>query len=322
MGDGPPLVIASEMQWSHLGYTLGVREARRTRSGKGLGHGLTIARYDARGTGLSDRSAVDFSWEARHADLQAVVDALRLDRFALFGHRHGCLIAIPYAAEYPERVTHLVLVTPYARGAEHGTLSDAVGVTPRADMSQSQWEGYTEVVSQLVTGYSSPNLAARIAACYRESMTPKSFMAFQSFRESVDITPYLERITVPTLIIHRRFRNMPPLELEVAARIPNARLLTVEATGPINEPWRDEETEAVEAFLGVGGEPPAPEVSLTPREKEILKLVAKGRSNRQIAEDLVLSERTVARHIANMYEKLGIHGRAAITAFALTHRLI
>jgi DNA-binding CsgD family transcriptional regulator len=173
-----------------------------------------------------------------------------------------------------------------------------------------------------VTGYSSPTLAARIAGAYRDSMTPPSFMAFQAFRESADVSPLLERITVPTLVIQRRFRDFPPLEVEVAARIPSARLVTIEASGPLREPWRDEETEAVEEFLGIEHEGPAPEVALTAREKEILKLLAKGRSNRQIAEDLVLSERTVARHIANIYEKLGIHGRAAVTAFALQHRLI
>ena len=55
--------------------------------------------------------------------------------------------------------------------------------------------------------------------------------------------------------------------------------------------------------------------SLTPREAEVLALVVAGQSNRKIAEGLVLSERTVARHIANIYEKAGVHGRAEITAY-------
>jgi pimeloyl-ACP methyl ester carboxylesterase/DNA-binding CsgD family transcriptional regulator len=322
MGDGPPLVVTSEIQWSHLGYTLGLREAHRSRSGKGVGRGLRIVRYDARGSGLSDREPLDFSWEARRADLEAVVDALGLDRFALLGHRNGCLTAIPYAAEFPERVSHLVLVCPYVRGWEHPTLSNVAGVTPLHGMSKSQWEHYTEAVAQLVTGYSSPQLAQVIACAYRDSMTPEAFLAFLAYRGSIDLGPYLERITVPTLVIQRRFADSPPLELEVAERIAQARLVSIDAPGPIRERWRDEETEAVEEFLGVHHERPRTESALTPREVEVLTLIARGYSNRQIAEDLVLSERTVARHVANIYQRLNIHGRAGVTAFALRHRLI
>jgi predicted ATPase/DNA-binding CsgD family transcriptional regulator len=63
---------------------------------------------------------------------------------------------------------------------------------------------------------------------------------------------------------------------------------------------------------------------LTPREREVAALIARGFTNSQIAEQLVLSVRTVERHIENIYEKLGAHGkaaRAAVTAFALRRRL-
>ena len=62
--------------------------------------------------------------------------------------------------------------------------------------------------------------------------------------------------------------------------------------------------------------------SLTPREVEVLALLVAGQSNREIAEALVLSERTVARHIANVYQKTAVHGRAQITAYALRHNLV
>jgi non-specific serine/threonine protein kinase len=63
---------------------------------------------------------------------------------------------------------------------------------------------------------------------------------------------------------------------------------------------------------------------LTPREREVVALIARGLTNSQIAEELVLSVRTVERHIENIYDKIGAHGRAAraaVTAFALRHRL-
>ena len=56
---------------------------------------------------------------------------------------------------------------------------------------------------------------------------------------------------------------------------------------------------------------------LTEREAEVLRLVAAGKTNRQIAAELVLSEKTVARHLSNIFDKLGVSSRAAATAFAL-----
>ncbi|HET9736971.1 MAG TPA: helix-turn-helix transcriptional regulator, partial [Solirubrobacteraceae bacterium] len=61
---------------------------------------------------------------------------------------------------------------------------------------------------------------------------------------------------------------------------------------------------------------------LTPRELEVLRLVAEGRTNRAIADELVLSERTVERHVTNTFAKLGVSTRAAATAYAYEHRLL
>lgn len=61
--------------------------------------------------------------------------------------------------------------------------------------------------------------------------------------------------------------------------------------------------------------------ALSPREAEVLGLLARGASNRDIAQALFLSPRTVQRHVANVYLKIGAHNRAEATAYALTHRL-
>lgn len=61
---------------------------------------------------------------------------------------------------------------------------------------------------------------------------------------------------------------------------------------------------------------------LTPREVEVLRLVATGASNREIADRLVISDKTVARHVSNMFTKLGVSSRAAATAYAYEHDLV
>jgi DNA-binding NarL/FixJ family response regulator len=55
---------------------------------------------------------------------------------------------------------------------------------------------------------------------------------------------------------------------------------------------------------------------------QVLRLVAEGKTNRSIAEDLVLSEKTVARHVSNIFSKLGVSSRSAATAYAYEHALV
>jgi DNA-binding NarL/FixJ family response regulator len=61
---------------------------------------------------------------------------------------------------------------------------------------------------------------------------------------------------------------------------------------------------------------------LTPRESEIVKLIAEGYSNKRIAEELVISEKTVERHRANVLEKLGMHDRVELTRYAIRRGLV
>lgn len=110
-GDGPPLLRAAMPGWvhAHRDWELyGVNQA--------LARRFRWILYDSRGTGLSDRTACDFSMEAMLRDLDAVRAAEGLDRFALVGWANWVAIALTYAAEYPERVSHLVLVDGVARG--------------------------------------------------------------------------------------------------------------------------------------------------------------------------------------------------------------
>ncbi len=70
---------------------------------------------------------------------------------------------------------------------------------------------------------------------------------------------------------------------------------------------------------------PAPRgwpAGLTDREVEVLRLIARGRSNREVAERLVISTKTVGRHVENVYAKIGVSSRAAAAVFAMENRLL
>ena len=72
-------------------------------------------------------------------------------------------------------------------------------------------------------------------------------------------------------------------------------------------------------LLDVPDERPA---GLTPRELQVLRLVAVGKSNKQISAALVISEHTVARHLQNIFAKLNVSSRTAASAFAFAHGLV
>jgi DNA-binding NarL/FixJ family response regulator len=72
----------------------------------------------------------------------------------------------------------------------------------------------------------------------------------------------------------------------------------------------------------LAGKAPGDTTGLTPREREVLVLIARGNSNRQIADELVISEKTVASHLTHIFTKLGLTSRTAATAYAYDHGLV
>jgi DNA-binding NarL/FixJ family response regulator len=78
----------------------------------------------------------------------------------------------------------------------------------------------------------------------------------------------------------------------------------------------------VDCATGLLKRKPDQNLPLTARELEVLKLVASGATNRKIATKLAISEKTVARHISNIFTKLDLNSRAAATAYAFQHRVV
>ncbi len=163
---------------------------------------------------------------------------------------------------------------------------------------------------------------------YTDSTSGEVAAAYlRAIRES-DVVSELAHLVLPVLILHNR--DDPGIAFEwarlMARATPSATLIALpgkyhSAYGTAADAARV--VAAVREFLGAPLEgtkgthtAPEPGRALTPRELEVLRLIVSGRSTREISEHLVLSERTVARHIANIYTKIGAHGRAEATAYA------
>ena len=121
IGSGPPLVRAAH--WlSHVERDLESPVWRPWVQELSRHH--TYIRYDQRGCGLSDRTLAGLSLDTFVGDLETVVDQLGLERFPLIGMSQGGAVAMRYASRHPERVSALVLVGAYARGALRRAASD------------------------------------------------------------------------------------------------------------------------------------------------------------------------------------------------------
>jgi DNA-binding CsgD family transcriptional regulator len=145
----------------------------------------------------------------------------------------------------------------------------------------------------------------------------------------------MDQVKAPTLILCRR--NYGDYEIvvarSIAAAIPTATFELVE--GNTNGIWDDRQQalREIETFLGVEDFGVGPSVDLpqylhnrshdlSPREVDVLRFLANGQRNKEIAADLGLSVYTVARHVATIYAKIGAHGRAEATRYALEHGIL
>jgi len=289
-----------------------------------LGRHNRLVRYDGRGCGLSDRDSTDFSFERSIDDLTAVVDAARLDRFALFGTSQGSAAAIAYAARHPERVTHLVIYGGYARGPMKRNPSPEQVRAARAmlELVELGWGLQNPAYRQMFTSIFIPDATPQQAAWFNEQertcATPATAARLIASFGSIDVTDLAVQVRCPTLVLHVRDDARVPFEEGriVARLIPGARFVPVEGRNHVlleGEPAFAEAFGALHEFLrpGASGGPGGPAFAdLTAREREILELVAHGLDNAQIGARLELSEKTVRNNVSRIFDKLGVPTRA------------
>jgi ATP/maltotriose-dependent transcriptional regulator MalT len=165
----------------------------------------------------------------------------------------------------------------------------------------------------------------RAAAAFAEGMLAGAAANWELAQQSLgDAVELFERAGAPFESARARIALAESLSargrLDTAARETLIAEETLERIGAAKEAARAAELLAAINARRTAAAPSSPD-GLTPREAEILTLLAQGRSNQEIAASLVLSIRTVERHISNIYQKLGLEGRTARTAAAVhAHR--
>jgi class 3 adenylate cyclase len=252
LGEGMPFVQMPSFPFSHIQLEWQLPGWRRWY--ERLAEKRMLVRYDTRGTGLSDRDVTDFSLDALVLDLEAVVDRLGLERFALIGPLNSGPVAIAYAARRPEKISHLVLWCSYARGSNY---YESPQVQALRALRDKDWEIYTETTAHALVGWSAAGEAHQLAAYMRESIRPETVEAAWRGQEEFDVKPLLPQVRSPTLVLHRRefpFSDVAAAR-ELASRIPDARLTVLE--GASGAPWigdMEAALQAIDDFLGEGEE--------------------------------------------------------------------
>jgi class 3 adenylate cyclase len=311
LGEGTAYVEMPTIPVSHIQMEWEIPEWRRWY--EALAQRRMVVRYDCRGAGLSDRDVTDFSLDAQVLDLQAVVDRLGLERFALLSPIHSGPVAIAYAARHPERVSHLALWNSWARTRD--------GASPQlralAQLRDTDWVVYSETVAHTVLGWSEGEPAHRYAALLRECIAQGTMKAALEAIGEFDATAFLSQVKAPTLVLHRRQLSWLGVDVarSLASRIPDARLALLE--GDSGATFLGDSRAVLRAlaqFMGEAEEAAAPEAPAAGAFRTILFTDVEGSTALTQRVGDAKAREVLRPHERIVREALRAHGGAEVKA--------
>lgn len=302
LGEGPLLLFAA--RWvSHLEEEWEDPVSRAFFEELAAAH--RVVRYDRLGAGLSDRELdAPPTTESEARALAAVLAATGESSAAVFSCSCAGLATARFAAAAPDRVDKIVFFGGYVTRRD---VPDATR-TSLVELTRASWPLAAQMFAGLLAPRASGDEIAAMSRHLRHAADAGPAADFLQLELTADATPYLPRLQMPALVLHRRGDKTVPLShgRELASLLPNARFVAL--AGDAHLPWMDEQRDLQRALAGFLDDAAPVEANgdspLSRREAEVLRLVAAGLSNREIASSLVLSEHTVHRHVANILRKL------------------
>lgn len=324
MGSGYPIVLSPSPTASHLEKEWAGPELRAWF--ESLARDFTVVRFDGRGLGLSDHEVADLSQEAAVQDLDAVVSTLGLRTFALFAGAAAAPAAIEYSTHNPA-ATHLVLWHAVARGRDFYESQERRSLQA---LARADWEMFSLTAASAYRGWNVRD-NPRAVASVLEAAGPDYYFRMLEAQQRYDAKKFLPAVRAKTLVLHRRDYNGVDISNSryLASHIPNARMEILDGSSGMY--YRDEEVvEVIRSFLAEDASATwlvsVSEIEnqtlvgkVTSREAQVLRLVASGLGNSEVAMRLGISVHTVERHLANVYEKWGVHSRVELILHLLHH---
>ncbi len=318
-GEGPPLVFGPrwvshlEEEWDDPRQRAFYSEIARTHR---------VVRFDRVGCGLSSRELDPRpTIESESRQLEAVIESTG-EPAIVFATSCCCLAASQLAVRRPELVPKLVFFGGYV------TRNDIPDVTRRSlvEFIRTNWRLGAQMLAGLFDPHASGDEIAEHTRMQRAAATAEAAAIFLELDITADLRSVLPYVHTPALVLHRRGDRTVPIGRgrELASLLPNARFVPL--SGDAHLPYLDDQREVMRALAGFLHNESVPALDdtspLTSRETEVLRLVATGMNNKEIASTLVLSEHTVHRHVANILRKLAQSSRAAAATSAARSGLI
>jgi pimeloyl-ACP methyl ester carboxylesterase/DNA-binding CsgD family transcriptional regulator len=321
-GKGPPLLLGG--WWaSHL--ELDWRNPAFRRFVQALAEHRTVVRYDRAGTGMSDRTLPPAEeLEREVATIVTLVDEVSLGPVDVLGVSFAAPAAMAFAIEHPTKVERLAIFGGYAAGPALAPPEARKSIETIVD---THWGIGSRMIADFFLPESNQSDRAAFAIAQRRAMSARGACTLLTAAYAVEIASTLRNLHSPTLVMHRRGDRAIPFVQgrALAARIPGARFVAIEGMNHL--PWHGETEEVMQALLEFSGVPVTARNgdrlhSLTARERDVVRLIALGFTDQQIAGELVVSTHTAHRHVANVRRKLGVNSRAAAVAWAAQHGLV
>ena len=286
-----------------------------------LARHFAVINLDFPGAGLSRPLNGDLSLASLSNALDAVREAAGIERLGVCAMGAAGLIACHFAARHPQRVTGLVFIASGESDANRQLLH----------LRQNAPEVEAELRGALLSGVGDKRNALALAAVARASLDAPTLAKWEQLLQREDLLTLAASVSAPVLYFHAAADNLVPMAAAqtLVSRLTNATLRVVPANSGMDV-WRNRAAvREIVQFLKTGpGPKPTPARSrprsnraahpagLSDREVEVIRLLAAGRTNQQIADDLFISLNTVSYHLRNIFAKTSASNRTEAAAFA------